>query len=102
MTNAIADRSRKYMAVMDYGEAGWQSEAMHQNALLHDALTRAQTAEEIGRDFEEDAGQLRAKLAKAVNVIKNLINIAPEGDEDEWHIALDDASEALAEIKGDN
>lgn len=43
---------------------------------------------------------LEAKLAKAVDVIKHLINIAPEGDEDEWHIALDDAAEALAKIKG--
>ena len=62
---------------------------------------KLKTSEEIGRAFEEDAGQLRAKLTKAVNVIKNLINLAPEGDEDEWHIALDDAAEALAEIKGE-
>ena len=62
---------------------------------------KLKASEEIGRAFEEDAGQLRAKLSKAVNVIKNLINLAPEGDEDEWHIALDDAAEALAEIKGE-
>jgi len=43
---------------------------------------------------------LEAKLAKAVDVIKHLINIAPEGDQDEWHIALDDAAETLAKIKG--
>jgi hypothetical protein len=44
---------------------------------------------------------LEAKLAKAVDVIKHLINIAPEGDQDEWHIALDDAAETLAKIKGE-
>ena len=43
---------------------------------------------------------LEAKLAKTVGVIKHIINIAPEGDEDEWHIALNDAAEALAKIKG--
>jgi hypothetical protein len=60
---------------------------------------RAETAEEIGRAFEEDAGQLRAKLAKAIDVIKDIINIAPEGDDDEWHIALDDVSTMLAELE---
>lgn len=40
-----------------------------------------------------------AKLAKAVNVIKHLINIAPEGDDDEWHIALDAADALLAELE---
>jgi len=67
MTNAIAERRRKYMAVMD---------------------------------DKQKIEELEAKLTKAVNIIKNLINLAPEGDEDEWHIALDDAAEALAEIKG--
>jgi biopolymer transport protein ExbB/TolQ len=62
------------------------------------AEAKLKTAEEIGRAFEEDAGQLRAKLAKAVDVIKHIINIAPEGDDDEWHIALDDADALLAEL----
>jgi len=53
---------------------------------------------QVRHDNKIDA--LEAKLAKAVDVIKHLINIAPEGDEDEWHIALDDAAEALAKIKG--
>jgi hypothetical protein len=30
------------------------------------------TAEEIGRAFEEDAGQLRAKLAKAVEALREV------------------------------
>lgn len=63
-----------------------------------EAEANLKTAEEIGRAFEEDAGQLRAKLAKAVDVIKHIINIAPEGDDDEWHIALDDADALLAEL----
>lgn len=50
--DSTEERRRKHMAVMDDGKENWQSEAMHQNALLHDALTRAEVAE--------------AKLAKAV------------------------------------
>jgi biopolymer transport protein ExbB/TolQ len=64
-----------------------------------EAEAKLKTAEEIGRAFEEDAGQLRAKLAKVVDVIKHILNIAPEGDEDEWHIALDTAAALLAELK---
>lgn len=52
-------------------------------------------------DLEDKLAECEARLSKAVNVIKHLINIAPEGEEDEWHIALDDAAEALAEIKGE-
>jgi biopolymer transport protein ExbB/TolQ len=86
--DSAEERCRKHMAVMD------------DKRKIEELEAKLKTSEEIGRAFEEDAGQLRAKLAKAVNVIKNLINLAPEGDEDEWHIALDDAAEALAEIKG--
>jgi Na+/phosphate symporter len=42
-------------------EADWQSEAMHQNRLLHDALTRAQTAE--------------ANLADAVTALRMAIYV---------------------------
>jgi C4-dicarboxylate-specific signal transduction histidine kinase len=42
---------------------------------------------------------VEAKLAKAVDVIKHIINIAPEGDDDEWHIALDDAVALLVELE---
>jgi hypothetical protein len=68
MTNAIAERPRKYMAVMDYGEADWQSEAMHKNALLHDALTRAAAAE--------------AKLAKAIAALDEAIYLLHPDEED--------------------
>ena len=40
-----------------------------------------------------------AKLALVMSVIKHIVNIAPEGDEDEWHIALDDAIALLAELE---
>ena len=42
---------------------------------------------------------MEAKLTKAVDVIKHIVNIAPEGDEDEWHIALDNAAAMLAELE---
>jgi hypothetical protein len=64
-----------------------------ETVLIREAQTQAR------HDNKIDA--LDAELNTAVNVIKNLINLAPEGDEDEWHIALDDAAEALAKIKGE-
>jgi hypothetical protein len=87
MTNAIDERSRKFMAVMDYGDVNWQSEAMHQNSLLHDALTRAEVAE--------------AKLAKATDALKELIFLSDEGDIVDWLNALSRAQELMAEIKGE-
>ena len=36
------------------------------------AEAKLRTAEEIGRAFEEDAGQLREKLAKAVNALQEI------------------------------
>jgi hypothetical protein len=68
MTNPIAERPRKYMAVMDYGEADWQSDAMHQNKLLHDALTRAEVAE--------------AKLAKAIAALDEALYFLDPDEED--------------------
>jgi hypothetical protein len=45
--------------------------------------------------------ETQAKLAKAMEAIKHMVNIAPEGDDDEWHIALDDATDLLAELEGE-
>ena len=69
----------------------------------------ADRIEQLEKDIEiaDDAinhwmvayNNMEAKLAKAVDVIKHIINIAPEGDDDEWHIALDDASTMLAELE---
>jgi len=53
--DSTEERRRKHMAVMDDGKENWQSEAMHQNALLHDALTRAEVAD--------------ANLAKSVSAL---------------------------------
>jgi hypothetical protein len=72
---------------MDYGEADWQSDAMHQNKLLHDALTRAEAAE--------------AKLDNATDALKELIFLSDEGDIVDWLNALSRAQELMAEIKGE-
>ena len=74
------EKRRKHMAVMDDKRAGWKSEAMHQNRLLHDALTRAETAE--------------AKLAKAVAAIRVMMDEAEYPDE-VWKIG----SAVLAELE---
>jgi hypothetical protein len=49
-------------------ERHWQSEAMHQNKLLHDALTRAEVAE--------------AKLAKAIAALDEAIYMLHPDEED--------------------
>jgi hypothetical protein len=59
------------------------------------------TSEEIGRAFEEDAGQLRAKLDKATDALKELIFLSNEGDIVDWLNALARAQELMAEIKGE-
>ena len=40
---------------------------------IEELEAKLKTAEEIGRAFEEDAGQLRAKLAKAMEVAEKSI-----------------------------
>ena len=93
------ERRRKQMAVIAYD---WQSEAMRQNALLHDALTRAEAAEEIGRAFEEDAGQLRAKLAKAMAALDWVVSAKGLTDPTEYgYGAIKHARVVLEEIKGE-
>lgn len=59
------ERRRKHMAVIAYD---WQSEAMHQNKLLHDALTRAEAAE--------------AKLTKAIAALDEAIYFLDPDEED--------------------
>jgi hypothetical protein len=104
MTNAIAESRRKHMAVMDYGEADWQSDAMHQNKLLHDALTRAETAE---ANLAKAVAALRfyADVSNYEEGIVGTTHVAPmwsESDytEFEWDNG-DNARKALAEIKGE-
>jgi len=53
----------------------------------------------LARDLEDQRDELQDKLTKAVDVIKHILNIAPEGDEDEWHIVLDNAAAMLTELE---
>ena len=72
-------------------------------------LTAADRIEQLGEALERRQSatnhwiisylEVGDKLSKAVNVIKHILNIAPEGDEDEWHIALDNATAMLAELE---
>ena len=54
------------------------------------------TCEEIGRAFEEDAGQLRDKLAKAVEALRGVMQHMPDYADTVWQ----DARATLAEIEG--
>jgi len=83
--DSTEERRRKHMAVMDDGKENWQSEAMHQNALLHDALTRAEVAE--------------AKLAKAVDALKEILFLSNEDDVGGWFDALARAQDLMAELE---
>jgi len=83
--DSTEERRRKHMAVMDDGKASWQSEAMHQNALLHDALTRAEVAE--------------AKLAKAVDALKEILFLSNKDDVGGWLGALARAQDLMTELE---
>jgi hypothetical protein len=39
-----------------------------------------------------------AKLTKAMTFIKRILAIAPDGDDDEWRIMLDDAQYFITEL----
>lgn len=111
MTPNEYERSKYALKITDEDLVARLLDGQCTEALLFGAADRieklaAQLKMVLEREAETQARHdskidaLEAKLAKAVDVIKHLINIAPEGDEDEWHIALDDAAEALAKIKG--
>lgn len=71
MTNAIAERRRKHMAVMDDQERTaeyWQREAMYQSKLLAEATNRAEAAE--------------AKLAKAIAALDEALYFLDPDEED--------------------
>jgi exoribonuclease II len=64
----------------------WQVEAMHQNALLNDALTRAEAAE--------------AKLAKAVQALRWVVSAKGLTDPTEYgYSAIKNARALLAEME---
>lgn len=66
-------------------EPNWQNEAMRQSALLHSAIARATQAE--------------AKLARAVDIIKQVIATAHADDYAAWDSALDDGIAFIAELE---
>ena len=68
----------------DDKNSDWQSEAMHQNKLLHDALTRAEAAE--------------ARLAKALSMLAAIGGTQTSGG-GKAGILASHAREALAEIE---
>ena len=94
---------------------GWVMLGAHTHLAAADRIeelkTKLKTSEEIGRAFEEDAGQLREKLAKAVEKFATLekaaSDVASRGAETgpQWTkltIALLAARAILAEIKGES
>ena len=66
-------------------EPNWQAEAIRQNRLLHSAMLGGARAE--------------AKLAKAVDIIKQVIATAHADDYFAWDTALDAAIDFIAELE---
>jgi ribosome-binding protein aMBF1 (putative translation factor) len=67
-TEDAADRIEALVADV----AGWISNAQAASGWASEAEYKLEVAEKIGRAFEEDAGQLRAKLAKAVEALREV------------------------------
>lgn len=63
-------------------------------------IAKLKTSEEIGRAFEEDAGQLRAKLAKAVAELEQMLMV-PNSEAAQGILKVF-ARALLAELKGDS
>lgn len=67
---------------------------------IEELEAKLKTSEEIGKAFEEDAGQLRAKLAKAVEAAEKVISSY-------WYASdgvitgIYDLETALARVKGE-
>jgi hypothetical protein len=105
--NLAADRIEALVADV----AGWISNAQAASGWASEAEYKLEVAEEIGRAFEEDAGQLRDKLAKAVEALKytddgaNHGVMTPTYSETGLRYILrnirDHARVALEEIKGE-
>ena len=75
-------------------------------ARIEELEVKLKTSEEIGRAFEEDAGQLRAKLAKAVEALASWKHYDESNEVDHVSLMLNyaDAIEktrtTLAELTG--
>lgn len=105
--DAAADR------IEELTNTHWQVEAMQQNALLNDALTRAENAEARVEQLLESIKNLsqewataavnrevsEGKLAKAVEALKLIAYMSKTDDYAGWHSALDDARAVLDELE---
>jgi Lar family restriction alleviation protein len=88
-----------YFATKDEAIAAWNTRAIDPATERIEQLQyNLKTSEEIGHAFEEDAGQLRAKLAKAVAALREIKSVECIHCTDLFN-ELADA--ALAEIKGE-
>jgi predicted nucleic acid-binding Zn-ribbon protein len=84
-------------------------DAEEAEAYAEELEAKLKTAEGIGRAFEEDAGQLREKLAKAVETLRNVVEEYDLFRKDEYERGLSplddeihDARTTLAELKGED
>jgi hypothetical protein len=68
MTDTTHDDLVKRLREIGKFSFGWIADRAADR--IEELEAKLKTAEEIGRAFEEDAGQLRAKLAKAVEALK--------------------------------
>jgi hypothetical protein len=94
----------------DVADVDRQQEAA---ARIEELEEKLKTAEEIGRAFEEDTGQTREKLAKAVEALEKVCRLVDEQYSDRlytqsvagWEYCADDVADGarttLAELKGD-
>ena len=88
--DSTEERHRKHVAVMD------------DKRKIEELEAKLKISEEIGRAFEEDAGQLRAKLDKAVAALRYVVSAKGLTDPTECgYEAIKHARIALAEIKGE-
>lgn len=114
--NAMEAERKLHEARIEELEAklkGAVSECERIGRLWHDAEAKLATCEEIGRAFEEDAGQLREKLAKAVEALEGIARPKvgpdfdwPEEEVDRWRAVWyrkygEIARTTLAELKGE-
>ena len=79
---------------------GYAADRIEQLVREHGDLVQAQ--ESLVETLSK-SGQARkdaeAKLAKAMSFIKRIYNCAPDGDDDQWHILLDDAQYFITELE---
>jgi hypothetical protein len=81
---------------------GWTEDAADRiEQLVEDNKSLAGAQESLVETLRESGCKRKdaeAKLTKAIGVIKDIIDIAPDGDDDEWRIMLDDAQYFITEL----